>query len=86
MGLPIGTEGQLGQETKNRQWHSSTRLIISCKSHSLVWVQKRKRQMVWLILRQGADRQVRLKDNLARELRMPVGISEEAISQYDRHR
>lgn len=42
--------------------------------------------MVWLFLRQGADGQVQLKDNLASELRMTVGISEEAISQYDRQR
>lgn len=40
--------------------------------------------MVWFILSQDVDRQMRLKDNLAKELRVCVGISEEVIPQRDR--
>ena len=40
--------------------------------------------MVWFILSQDVDRQMQLKDNLAKELRVWVGINEEGIPRYDR--
>lgn len=80
--LPIGIlrggwewRPEISGDTRQHGW------FVSYKSH---WVQEWKRQMLWFILSQAIDRQMQLKDNLAKELRVWVGINGEVISQYDR--
>lgn len=62
---------QISSGTHQRGW------FLFCKSH---WVQEWKRQKVWFILSQDGDRQMQLKHNLTKELRVRGGAWRERWS------